>query len=691
MHSLSPTFVQGKGIDTYGYFQDSANRIATQEYVYVGDCEELIYDVADGYRLSIAFYSAQAVSGFVSVRYWLTGKNRLTCEGDYIRITEAHLNDSPAMTLTDASNIKISKNYPLCETFKNVQSDISDFKTLYYKHNFEITAQSSNQFFQIDGKIGDTFKFTNNTSGNVSIYLINSSGVQTSVPSATPLSSNTSVSYTLVSDAVKMKIYAAQLGTLTVETTNSLFNRLVEEVEKPIYKTILQADMTDGICVQSNGQIVSNENYVSIKNVPVIPKQKVYMTAYFGGGANASGGLSGWDANGNFKKRVFDGEINGNPTTDRTQYINKEVIIPDGVFYLGFSSRKDGTSTLKLEIMSVKNTTDIVDGAVAKHDGLGPRNIDDGTVFEAEVKSSIEATQTVLASSGKPMLTMAVFTDLHHDPKYANDPTIDMMANIKAINDRLHFDAIMNLGDAIDGQYQTQYEAEGCLSEVVTDMYSISDRSHNLMGNHDDNVQSTWDSRGGEPASEQLTLLEINDALFKGSPNEVHNPNHITDYYMDYDEYNIRVICVGVNYTSYVSATQTWLTNVALQTDKNVLVYSHCATKPEWGYLNDISNGSYIETPLNNFIANGGTVIALIHGHTHGDMIETDASINFTEVAIGCAKFETPTSGTVGITYQPRDADDYTKILFDIVCVDQTNREVHFIRCGAGSDRYISY
>lgn len=468
----------------------------------------------------------------------------------------------------------------------------------------------------------------------------------------------------------------------------SQIREMTEKLLNNPYKTITASDMDSGYIVQSDGRKIANANYIYIENIPVVPGQIIEMTAYFGGGATYSGGISGYDANGDFKQRVFDGPINGNPTDARTQYNKKEIEIPDGVFYIAFSSRTDGTYPVALALYTIQNPALLVDDAISKHNAQGVKA---GTVYDAEVKSTIESAQTVLSASGTPMLTMAVFTDLHHDPKYANDPTKDMMANIKAIYDRVHFDALMNLGDAIDGQFQTQYQAEGCLSEVVTDMYAITDRSHNLIGNHDDNVQSTWESRGGQPASERLSLLEINDVLFKGSRHEIHNPNHITDYYVDYEEYGIRVICIGVDYTTYNANTQTWLTNTALQTTHKVLVYSHCATKAQWGYNNDIQHGEYIETPLNNFVSGGGTVIALIHGHTHGDMIETDSSISFTEVAIGCAKFETLTSGTTGITYQPRDADDYTKILFDLICVDQTNSKVHFIRCGAGTDREIAY
>lgn len=392
-----------------------------------------------------------------------------------------------------------------------------------------------------------------------------------------------------------------------------------------------------------------------------------------------------------FKGRKKNGTTITNVTLVSSKETGIEFVVQTTEDYIGYQIQVYRSAT--------ENRAVTVDYSFAVYDAEGfpvylmskLAETNSGKVYSDEVKATIEASQTVLAASATPMLTFAVFTDLHHDPKYPYDPTVDMFANIKAIYDRIHFDGLINLGDAIDGQNQTQYQAEGCISDVVTAMYDITDRSHNLIGNHDDNVQSTWDNRGGQPATEQLTLLELNNALFKGSKNEVHNASHITDYYIDYDEYGIRVICIGVDYTSYNANTQTWLENTALQTDKKVLVFSHCATKAEWGYLNDVANGTYVETPLNNFVANGGTILAFIHGHTHGDMIETDSSISFTEVAIGCAKFEKMSSGTTGMTYQDRNASDYTKILFDLVCVDQTNRKVHFIRCGAGTDREVSY
>lgn len=393
-----------------------------------------------------------------------------------------------------------------------------------------------------------------------------------------------------------------------------------------------------------------------------------------------------------FKGRKRNDSTITNVTLVNTQIIGQELIVQTTEDYIGYQ--------VQIYRTAQENTSVTAEYSFAVYDANGFSSYlmektnanDNGTLYEGEVKTSVESVQTVLANSDKPMLTFAVFTDLHHDSKYPNDPTNDMFVNIHALNDRLHFDGIINLGDAIDGQNQTQYVAEGFISDVVNSMYNITtERSHSIPGNHDDNVQSTWSSHGSYDASNQLTNLELYEALNKGSYNEVHSSTRFTDYYVDYELYGVRAIFISPNYTAWENDTATWLSNTALDTDKKVIVFSHTATKAEWGYNNDVSNGTIIETALNNFISGGGVVLAFIHGHTHGDMIETASDISFSEVAIGCAKFEKLSSGTSGMTYQDRNVNDYTKILFDIVCVDQTNSKVHFIRCGAGSDRVINY
>jgi hypothetical protein len=457
-------------------------------------------------------------------------------------------------------------------------------------------------------------------------------------------------------------------------------------------ETIDIDDMIDGIGIKSTGEKFTNPDYVSKENIPVIPGQKMYLTGYFGGSVitNNPVGVAGKDINKNWIMRVFDNTINGNLDDEKTQYIRKEITIPSGVYFIDVASRKDGAYPILYEFENVTSSM-IADNLWNTLKQYTDNIIYNNYIsYQDEIANTVQSVESILATSNKPMLTFAVFTDLHH-PQTTNSPVKDMFGNINDLNGRLNFDFIANLGDTIDGQFQTKAVAEGYLRDVMENMYDITAYAYALQGNHDDNVQSTWADTGNLSVENRLTNLELASLINKRSRNKVYNSARFTDYYVDYPEFDIRVIFISADYTTFTTATSNWLSNIALNTTHKVLVLSHIPTKPEWGYLNDINNGERIETPLNNFVANGGTIIAYIHGHTHGDMIETASDLSFTEVAIGCAKFETLTAGTTGITYQPRSASDYTKVLFDVVCIDQTNRKLHLIRFGAGEDRVISY
>lgn len=358
----------------------------------------------------------------------------------------------------------------------------------------------------------------------------------------------------------------------------------------------------------------------------------------------------------------------------------KTLVFPSGIAYVRFLlCNKGGTATVVPEESS--NITFAFEMSGSEQND-----------YSAEIEATVKAVQTIMASSAEPMLTMAVFTDLHaENAAQAVYPTNDMFSCISALNERLNFDAVWNLGDMVDGQYYTQYKNEGYLADIVGRMKEICAASYVVPGNHDDNEQATRDQYAGLDASERMTVLEMHNAVQKFAPGIHCNPNRYTDFYVDFEEYGIRAICVTADYTTFTTQTRDWLSSTALNTQNAVLVMAHQATKAKWGFYNDIVNGNYIESALTDFVSSGGTIIGYIHGHTHGDMIETDESISWTEIAIGCAKFEMLTSGTEGITYQPRNTNDYTKVLFDVVCVDKTNRKLHFVRCGAGADRVVTY
>lgn len=680
----------------------ASNRIRTVDYIDISNCGEITFTVASGYKFVFDTYnSSKTYTKVQNTAEWRTGIYTVQFSSDihYLRLIVAKTDDSTA-NVSFASSLSATYVTKLEGAVLNnkdsLNTEIKNSSTYWELGTLSpgTGSEGSSSTRVRSGYIPVTLGTKITLSGNpicLIVYLFDKAGGYLSdsgwndgnvfvVSNANACfarilirkdNSNTSISSSEIESQVSRCNIIAALPNNTYIIPQDI-ETLESNVGDYIEKTLTAAS--------SVGQYWNTN--VDTYPIPSGTTIRFALDSYSG---NNFGNVY-------FKGRKRDGGSTTNVSLAHTTAIGRELVVTTTEDYIGYQVQIYRTATESSSVtakysLAVYGDVGMTDYLLGKIDSSST-----GKVFESEAQATIASAQTVLAASNKPMLTFAVFTDLHHGYNHENDPIDDMFANIRYIYERNHFDGLINLGDSIDGQYQTQVEAETVLSDVVTNMYDITTlRSHILQGNHDDNVQSTWQSLGNKDPGEQLTLLEINDILFKGSYNEVHNPNHLSDYYVDYNEYGVRVICLGLDYVTYNSATQTWLTNVALDTNNAVLVFSHCATKAAWGFNNDIANGSYIETPLNAFVTNGGTVIAYIFGHTHGDIICTDSSIKFTEVGIGCAKFETLSSGTTGATYQPRNVNDYTKILFDLVCVDQTNKQVHFIRCGAGSDRYISY
>lgn len=303
--------------------------------------------------------------------------------------------------------------------------------------------------------------------------------------------------------------------------------------------------------------------------------------------------------------------------------------------------------------------------------------------YDREIKAT-------LATIPVNTINIAIITDMHHDLTYKVDPINDLGGVLSRLFSSGKITALWNLGDLINGHNSTKDQAEKLLLDVVNMEKAVTADYHNIEGNHDNNIQSTWEGSGGLPETEILSNDELNMILENTGTDQVeyHSILRATDYYVDFD--TLRIVCITAEYTTFQPETAEWLRTEALETDKEVLVLAHCPTRPEWGFRNDIENGDLIEEELKKFIDSGGTVVAYIHGHDHGDMI-SDAG-DWKEVAIGCSRFHVPSSnGTPGMTFWERKEEDESKLLFDIVCIDQKERTIRFIRFGTGEDRAVKY
>ena len=316
---------------------------------------------------------------------------------------------------------------------------------------------------------------------------------------------------------------------------------------------------------------------------------------------------------------------------------------------------------------------------------LFPRNPIDREIADTADKTAV----------GNADLTLVILTDLHYDPGKEEPSTLrPTFRAVSSIMDELkkrgkQIDAVWNLGDFINGHHTNKAEAKAQIQTVLSVQGAVSENAHNIMGNHDNNIQATWNDPS-QPETEILTPEELNELLENKNTvqTEIHNSERVTDYYVDFD--TIRVICLSADYTTFLPETTEWFQTTALDTEKEVMILSHIPTRPEWGFKNDVVGGEAIEAVIRAFIDRGGRVIAYIHGHDHGDMIRK--ADGWTSVAIGCARFQVPTSnGTPGMTYQERNEKDETMLLFDVISIDQQTQTVRFIRFGAGEDREIRY
>lgn len=291
---------------------------------------------------------------------------------------------------------------------------------------------------------------------------------------------------------------------------------------------------------------------------------------------------------------------------------------------------------------------------------------------------------------------LIIYTDIHHDPSYEIDPWIATLGCIKVVSEKTHIDAFWNLGDIINGHTTTKDEAIAQIREVIELEDKISQNFHRIAGNHDNNIQATYESNAGYSMDEVLSSTGLNAVLGnnRSSQTEHHSASRPNDYYVDFDQ--LRVVCISAENTVFQPETAEWLRETAMDTDLPVLVLSHIPTRPEWGFHQDVEGGESIETELKSFIERGGIIICFIHGHDHGDMISQvlsdDGTVLWNEVAVACSRFHGPQSnGTPGMVFWERKENDETMIIFDVVSIDLEKREVRYIRVGAGKDREIEY
>ena len=339
----------------------------------------------------------------------------------------------------------------------------------------------------------------------------------------------------------------------------------------------------------------------------------------------------------------------------------------------------------------------IVDNAVEpiKND---INNIKNGNEIAAYFQTEVNDCISKLVDCCKEKsFVFSLVTDSHRGN---NTVTLDMwndtLKNVKAVNSAYKLDAIYHLGDLVDGNL-TKEETTAHISKMRNDMYAVNPETYILMGNHEDNSFTT-------DHEYQYTKAELYSILCRFKDVDTVRPSNKLYWYKDMHTMGIRVICLDshMGEGTYGSGTSwgypqvvvDWVRDTALNTSYQVVFLSHM---PVTGAFNAYGlqpvNGVALRTVIENFKANGGTVIGLFHGHTHWDFLGKANTNGFYEVSTGCSI----NGGTYVPDYAPEGAtfpvrgSGIANDLWDIVVIQPTERKVKMIRFGAGDDREFTY
>lgn len=375
-------------------------------------------------------------------------------------------------------------------------------------------------------------------------------------------------------------------------------------------------------------------------------------------------------------------DANNNPIAfadGNTSYIDEYITIPQNATTLVINSHHIYPVTIE------KYTTK-------------SNSIDIEPYFFTEISDTITKAKSACTEKA---LVFAVVTDshVHYDDRQVWDDTVK---NILKVNDDYQIDGIVHLGDIINGDIAKTQEIE-ILDYIRNGLRTSGESVSYVEGNHD--LNSFYDNN-----SDPITEAEMYANMFRFNASEINRPNGKLYGYRDYDMYGIRAVYLlssmgdgthggqGNNW-GYPQDELTWVQDVALDTDKQVVFFSHMqftegmistsATLP--------TNGNALKAIVSNFIDNGGTVVGLFHGHTHWDYLYDNNK--FKEVSIAAETYQyNATDSHPTASYAPSDAVIPARLrytvnqdLWDLVVIRPTSRTVKLIRFGSGTDREFSY
>lgn len=326
------------------------------------------------------------------------------------------------------------------------------------------------------------------------------------------------------------------------------------------------------------------------------------------------------------------------------------------------------------------------------------------SIFNAEMVDTVSKVNAL--TNGKNCYVMVLIADTHAKSGSTGLKvfTESTMPNVKRLCEQVHVDAVVHLGDLIDGS-ETKATSIQRIKDLRGLMMKCGSKWRIHDGNHDHNgFQGT--ETGSSATSEFISTSEMANMLAQ-QVDTVSYSRSLMYFYEDIEALNLRVIYASSNYNDnvgggygtawgYPTTEINWIRDTALNTDKNVLFCSHMGLIGEDSqYGIQPNKGTDLKAVIDSFCQNGGKVIGWFNGHNHWDRIkEYD---NFKAVSVNCNGVwnvshtsDIPSTVTDAKRWA-RSLSDYTKDCFDVAIINMDDSVVNFVRFGAGDDREYSF
>ncbi len=295
--------------------------------------------------------------------------------------------------------------------------------------------------------------------------------------------------------------------------------------------------------------------------------------------------------------------------------------------------------------------------------------------YRPEIERTVETVQEK-KNENKNSLVFGLMTDSHY---VINGGWEDSAANLREVNERVRFDAMIHLGDLTDGMIPLAITKE-YVSGVLKDLHSLRVPVYLALGNHDSNYFR------GNP-----------EWMSEEEQSEFYLGRKEPWYYVDFEEQNLRCLFLhsfnhreSIRYGFPVEEVE-WVKNILAETPGawRVLVFAHVPLLAEMHFWSkEIRNSGEMLGVLEAYVKQGGKILAYMHGHNHADQMNCEKS--FPIVSIGCAKCEDfKDKKPAGAVTYDRKFGTVTQELWDVMVVDAKECKIDFVRFGAGEDRRI--